>query len=233
MAARAPLRARLLGPTATSRSLPRGVGSLTAGQRRLAIALALLALVAALVVVDLPTRTTASYRQASLRGYLSTLQGDVAPCGAGMRDAIQAAVARLDHQPDIEPGVAATFTRQGVAACSFTNNSTVNLASTEPPHGLTAKPVTEIAPQLGNYVYVDAFRLLQNLASVLQHPGARQPRIAFSASLGALEAQRARIERLAATAGRAEGLRHASLPLLSLGRLLPAGGLPGGEAGRP
>lgn len=193
---------------------------------RVAIGLVVATLAGALVITDLPTRATPTYQSATLRGYLSTLRGDVAPCEAGVHDALQAAVATFEREPGIQPGVAATFTAQGVAACSFTNSSTVDLAGMAPPHSLTATPVERVAPALGTLVYSDAFQLLQDLAYVLHRPGATRWRTQFQVALDHYEDQRTRIAGLVAAAGRAEAVPHASLPLFSPRGMLPDGRLP-------
>ena len=204
----------------------RGFAARRARTRRWLIGLVVVAFAVTLVVTDLPTHATPSYKTATLRSYLATLQGDVAPCEAGVHDALQAAVATLEGRSDIRPGVAETFTAQGVAACSFTNNSTVNLASMAPPHSLTATAVARLAPAFGTLVYSDAFQLLQDLADVLNRPRAASPRARFEVALNHFEQQRGRIGRLVAAAGRSTGLKTASMPLFSPRAMLPHGRLP-------
>lgn len=193
---------------------------------RALVGLVVAAIVAALVITDLPTHATPAYQVATLRGFFSTLQGDVAPCEAGIHDALQAAVATLEGRSDIGPGVASTFTAQGVAACSFTNNSTVDLGGMAPPHTLTAPAVARVAPALGTLVYSDAFQLLQDLAYVLHRPDAARPRAQFATALDHFQRQRARIAHLVAAAARSEHADPASLPIFSPKAMLPGGRLP-------
>lgn len=217
-------RAVALG--ARARSKGGGLDVRSTRARRWLIGLVVAAFAATLVVIDLPTRATSSYKAATLKGYLTTLRGDVAPCEAGVHDALQAAIATLKASSDIQPGVASTFAAQGVAACSFTNNSTVNLASMAPPHSLTSRAVAELAPAFGALVYTDAFPLLQDLARVLRQPHAAAPRAQFALALDRFERERGTIGRLINTARRSEGLGATSIRLFSPRAMLPDGRLP-------
>lgn len=202
------------------------------------------AVLAVAVLTDLPTHASVSYRQGTLRGYLAAVGRDVAPCRVALHDALAAyagssaasaaSAASGPSGPSAEPRVplstAAQFTQQGIEACGFSNTGVVALGTTSPPRQVATPAVARIAHQVDAWAYLDAFTLLQDLKSVISHPGSRGGVAAFDRVLGATEARASLVERLVAAADREAGLPVDPIRLTAVGSLLPRGRLrlPGG-----
>ena len=181
--------------------------------RKLLIGLASVVVVAVFVVSDLPTSATARYRRAALRSYVASVFGNVVACRDGLRDALAAARASLGGSAGIAPGLAQTFTAQGIAACSFTSSAIVSLASMAPPHGLSAVSVSRVAPAVTAWAFPASFTYLQDLKAVLAAPGSAGARRTLARAAVTLTARRAAAEGAVARVERAYGVAVRPLAL--------------------
>lgn len=184
------------------------------------------AVVAAAVVIDLPSPASSTYRRSQLTSYLSTVHGDVAQCNDGLRDAVRVYVGWARGDKGRTRSLAATFVRQAIAVCSFANAGVVNLGTTQPPRAASSPTVVAIAHQVDAWAYLDAFDTLQDLRATVADPAALAPFRAAQQDLTRLHARRRHIENLVTTAERAAGMHPAAFALIDVATLLPTGTLP-------
>jgi hypothetical protein len=221
----------------TDIAAPPGTGAPAVPPRRRATRrwwLALLALgVAIAVLTDLPVHAIPAYHRAQLRGYLSAGLGDVAQCQAGVRDAVVAFTGWAAGADGATRGTADTFTRQAIGVCGFANTGIDALGNTEPPRSIASPVVDRLAPALGTWAYLDAFTFLQDLRTLIAHPGSRAGRARVNAALRALSAQRSDVETLAERAERSGRMPATPVRLIRVTSLLPGGALPSTDGARP
>ena len=170
--------------------------------------------IALLVVVDLPTRANPAGRRADLTGFVSEVEADVAPCSAGLHDALAAYRDAAAVPPKLSPSLAVAFDHDGAAACSFASSGVVDLAGLQAPTDLASLHAQAVAADAVTWATLDCLRALDDLASLEAHPSAAA-RARVATDLAAADAERAVIERLARGAERNAGLPATGLPLAS------------------
>lgn len=185
------------------------------------------------VFTDLPTGATAHYRQQQVTGFLATVHRDVAQCNAGLHDAVAAYAAWQAGDGVASQSTAATFTRQAIAVCSFTNSGVVNLGNYQPPQAVASPTVDQIAPQVDAWAYLDAFTFLHDLQTLISQPSSAKDRRVASSELAALHARRTRIESLVLEAQRSHHMAARPMDLVQPASLLPGGRFPAGGSVRP
>lgn len=194
-------------------------------RRRAWWVLAVLAVAAVTVLVDLPTHSGSSYQRKTLQGYLSRVEHDVAQCRVGLHDAVVAYVGSITGTPVVATGVPATFAKQAIAVCGFADSGVVDLGTTEPPQQVQSKAVDQIAHQVDAWAYRDSFTLLQDLLRVIAGDGGSS-RHELAREVLALHDRRARIERLVTSAEETDGAPRRPMRLTRVTSLLPHGVLP-------
>lgn len=185
--------------------------------RRWGWVVAVVAVLGGVVVVDLPTHATPAYRQATLRSYLEGVARDVAPCRAGLHDALEAFVGTKTGRPRVTTATARTFTEQAITACGFTNAGVVALGSTVPPATVSSPTVVRITRQVDAWAYLDAFNLLQDVKVLLTRPASVSAHGALVRDTRRIESRASRIAQLVRTA---LGSSRAPLHLTPVGPIL-------------
>jgi hypothetical protein len=166
-------------------------------------------LVAAAVVSDLPVSATAAARQADLRTFVGTIEGDIGQCSGGLGDAVTARQEELVGK--VAHSTVTTFITQAIAVCSFTDAGVVDLGGLQPPRSLVSLHLDALAPDADAWAYLYAFTTLQDLKVVETHPGPAAT-ASYRHEVAGLDRQRAAIDALVARADRRLGVR-VSLPL--------------------
>jgi hypothetical protein len=198
-----------------------------ARRRGLWVALAVAAVLAVAVIIDLPTGASASYRRQALSAYVAADDAYIAQCRAGTHDALVAYVRSTATVPTVSRSLAETFVIQGISVCSFADSGVVNLGSAFPDRVIASPVVDQIAPALDTWAYLDAFDLLQELKVALAHPADVAVRVEVARDVAAADVQRQRIESLVESAERQMGATAAPLPLVALSPLMGSGATQG------
>lgn len=178
---------------------------------------AVVAIVAIAVVLDLPTPVSASGRRADLTAYMRTLRQDIGQCSGGVQDAV---TAYRDAQAGRLPAsTARTFVSQGIDACSFTNGGMVDLGQIQPPRSLARLHLDSLAGQVDAWGYRDGYAALKALERLLAVPPAPGALAAFNQRVVLLNRTRSSIDATIAGAQRSVGLPARPLGLASISPL--------------
>lgn len=183
------------------------------------VAVAVVLVAAIAVVVDLPRRNTPALRRQDLASFLSGLETEVGQCNAGLHDAVHAYNDATAVPRTLPMSTAATYTQDGISACSFTNSGVVALASQQAPRTLLPLGVAKLPSQVGVWAAYQAFTALQDLKVVIAHPSSATAVATYDKRIAALNAQRAAIEHEITSAQHLAGARPADLPLTQVGAL--------------
>lgn len=146
------------------------------------------------VVLDLPRPATQAGRQADLRSFVASVQGDVAPCSAGLHDAMRAYDDALRRPPLLSVGIARRFVQDGIAACTFTNSGIVALGNAQPPRSLASEHLGPLAKESLLWASLDAEAALRQLGDLLAAPTNTSIYAALQRSLHTLAGARATVE---------------------------------------
>jgi hypothetical protein len=175
------------------------------------------ALVAGMVLAALPHRPSTAQRAADLRGFVHDVNTDIGSCAAGVRESLTAAhaiQAGTSHDVSTAVGIAG----YGVANCSPANSMPLeDLVQYQVTESLAGFHLQAAVNDLVTWAFPLAQRVMADVARQL---GSRTApaRAAAAAALrhdqAALDAQRARIDKIIMSADRALSARVAppSLP---------------------
>jgi hypothetical protein len=140
----------------------------------LAIAVGVLVVVVATVLVDLPVHASPASRRASAIAAIKQINSDIAPCsyalGESLRLYADVSAGGLSSSDRAEvPGLV----DQDYAACSFTDQSVVDLASINQPNSSEGRALNSLVNETVNWADPGALRVIGEVAALLHRPTAR------------------------------------------------------------
>ena len=139
--------------------------------RRTALALAVVLALALAAAADWPHKATHGQLQADLESYVTEVRNDVLSCGTEVEDALSAynqIMAGVSTQRSTAEGIA-----NGAALdCTPSGNAMIlDMADLQPPRSLSALNLDVATNQLYGWASSDAVDAMQDLHSLLVHPG--------------------------------------------------------------
>lgn len=139
--------------------------------RRLAIAVAVLAIVAVMVVTDLPTSTSRASDISAERSVMSELNTDVSPCAYAIDQALgiwRLAAAHQLSAADRAPTPGLLGDDQ--TACSFTSNGIFDLSNIQVPGTAAGKQLGQLVSTATLWTTSDALRAIEDVQSLMSNP---------------------------------------------------------------
>jgi hypothetical protein len=202
------------GPPAWPGRPARGAGG--RAPRRLLLGVAL-ALVVITVLAGLAGRPSAAQRATDLRRFLHDMTYDIQSCAGGVSEALNAVRVIGGTSPGGARATAISESRYGAANCSPANNELLdNLAQYQVTESLASFRLQRVVTGLMDWAAPDAQRVQTDAAEVLaaRSPPARsRAEAALRRAVTRLDAQRATVDSVIASASAALGAKVAPPPL--------------------
>jgi hypothetical protein len=183
--------------TADAASTPDKRAPIWQRHRRLSIAAVILVILLVTVLTDLPTSTSRASDITAERSVMSELNSDLQPCAYAVHQALSIYSLAAAHQlsPADEaptPGLLS----DDQSACSFTNESTYDLANIDVPGTAAGKELGQVVATATLWTTSDSLRAIEDVQTLMNAPNDAAAR----RNLNGAEAQLAKDRRTALAA---------------------------------
>lgn len=189
-------------------------------RRSVLLAGAILAVLVVTAVTDLPNHLSRHSEATSDAAVINQVNGDVAACSYGLKEALAIYAAVQDHtltKPDSSK--VPRLLSDDQAACSFTDNSIFELADIEIPGSPSGKHLNQMISTVTTWSTSDALAAIEDIQALAAHANDANARSRLRQSEIYLSSDRAEaIAQLQA----AEAAVASPLPSLSLTKVAPA-----------
>jgi hypothetical protein len=183
-------------------------------RRSVALGGAVLAVVAAAVIVDLPHQASHSTQVAGNASVISQLNADVQPCVYGVDQTFAIYRAQAHHSvPASDRGKLPDLLRDDQNACAFTNSSIYDLANMEVAGSTAGKHLNNIVSTVTLWASSDALGAIEAIQTLMSKPADRSALAALGRDEKLLASDRAEAE---AQLKAADAALAATLPALVL-----------------
>jgi hypothetical protein len=194
-----------------------------ARRRGALVAAAVGIVVAGSVAVDVGGSATTADRAGDLRAFTVLINTDVASCNSSLRDSFSAYSAVVGGQAN-ERSTAIGIIQGDEPNCTPVSNSDLyDLATTEAPGSLRTFRVQQVATDVVSWTFPNAAAAIQDLGTMLAHPGDTHTRDDLRSRVKALTHLDGSAQRSLDSAAVALHTRVERLDLGSTGSLLAAG----------
>jgi hypothetical protein len=175
---------------------------------------AVVAIVAAAVISDLPEHTSRGDQISAATTVMNEVNGDIGPCVYAVGEAFLIRNQQDEHtlSPADAPRVPGLL-RDDQDACAFTDSYINDLANVEVPGSAVGRDLGDVVSSVTLWASDDALTALEAVQTLTAHPGDASAQAKLSSAVGLLASDRASaVSQLAA----AEHLLDTRLPALDL-----------------
>jgi hypothetical protein len=161
---------------------------------------AVVVVLAVTVVTDLPTTSTKASELKTAQGVISEIATDAAPCNLGMTEAFGFyADTTSGHITAAHRAQIPALIRDDLGACSFTNQSIVDLASINVPSSPTGRLLNDVAGNVLTWCDPAALTTIDEITLLIEDKSTRAGRNRLAKDEQALTSDRAVADRSIAT----------------------------------